>query len=235
MAEVSSMRKALKQLEYNILVGMLLAAAFSLVFVWQGRPPEEAVLEPQIYFSDWLSDMAPLEDWWHVAGTHVGIVTWLQRVFAREGVPGELVWLAAVESGFDPAATSKRGAVGLFQLMPDTAQRYGLRVRNPDERLQPMRNAQAAARYLSDLYGRFGDWSLVLAAYNAGENRVARLTRMRGMDYESIAAWLPSETRSFVPRVRAVLEYQESRSLHEVRAPYRRYAGVLLVGDRPDP
>jgi hypothetical protein len=233
--ENGDMRKAIKQFGWNILVGMLLAAVVSAVIVSREPQPAEVVFEPQVYYSDWLSDMTPLEDWLDISGTYEGIVTWLKRIFEREGVPGELVWLAAVESEFNPVAVSSRGAVGLFQIMPETAQRYGVRIRNPDERLQPVRNAQVAARYLADLHRRFGDWTLVLAAFNAGESRVARLTKSRGMDYEAIATALPAETRSYVPRVRAMIAHHESRSLAEIRDPFLRYAGVLLFADSVEP
>ena len=223
------------KLEAILLVALVLTGVFSLLWVTVQRRRLPAQAEPHVYYSDWISDMVPLEPWAEISTSQEAVVSWLKRIFEREGVPGELVWLAAIESGFDPVAVSAHGAVGLFQLMPAAGRRYGLQTRNPDERLDPLRNAQVAARYLADLYTRFGDWALVLAAYNAGENRVARLLRSRGNHYDAIAARLPSETRSFVPRVRAVLEYQENTRLEQVRAPYRRYGGLLLSADRIDP
>ncbi len=217
--------------EVMILTALFMASVFSLSWVGMQQRAARHLVEPQVYYSDWLSDMVPLEPWQEVSGSQEYMIEWLKRIFEREGVPGELVWLAAVESGFNPVAVSARSAVGLFQLMPETGQRYGLRTRNPDERLDPLRNTQVAARYLADLYVRFGDWELVLAAYNAGENRVARLLHTRGNQYDMIAARLPSETRSFVPRVRALIESQEQKPLEQVRAPYRRYGGLLLVAD----
>ena len=221
--------------EMMILTALLGAAAFSVSWIASQPRTSQQGFEPQLFYSDWLSDMAPLEAWVEVSDSQERMVAWLKRIFEREGVPGDLVWLAAVESGFNPAAVSARGAVGLFQLMPETGLRYGLRTGNPDERLDPFRNTQVAARYLADLYARFGDWSVVLAAYNAGENRIARLMRMREPNYDLIASRLPSETRSFVPRVRAVIEYQEQKPLEQVRAPYRRYGGLLLAADRIEP
>ena len=191
--------------------------------------------EPRVYYSDWVSDMRPLSDWSVVAGSQELIIDWLKRIFAREGIPEDLVWLAAVESGFDPRARSRQGAVGLFQLMPVTAERYGMRVRNPDERYDPMRNAEVAARYLGDLYARFGDWRLVAAAFNTGENRLARLMRLRGSTYEAVAPWLPAETRSYVPRVAALIAYHEGTGLEKVRPPYQRRGGMLVRSDRIDP
>lgn len=126
--------------------------------------------------------------------------------FTAEGMPAALVWLAEAESTFNPAARSPVGAKGLFQLMPDTAKSLGLRTFLPDERADPEKNARAAARYLKQLHGRFGDWPLVLAAYNAGPGRVQRtLTAQRAKTFGEIAAALPSETRMYVPKVLATL------------------------------
>lgn len=133
-------------------------------------------------------------------------VTELEPVFVRHGVPGELVWLAEVESGFDPQAVSPAGAAGLYQLMPATARWLGLATEPQDERFDPYRNAEAAARYLRYLHGRFGDWRLALAAYNAGEGRVRRLLqRQNARSFEEIAAQLPAETQMYVPKVEATL------------------------------
>lgn len=126
----------------------------------------------------------------------------LRRAFLAEGVPECLLWVAEVESTFNPEARSPAGAVGLFQLMPATARSLGLRLEPDDERRDPERNARAAARYFRQLYRRFGSWPLVLAAYNAGETRVARALRQNGdRSYDAIAPQLPLETRMYVPRV----------------------------------
>ena len=130
------------------------------------------------------------------------LVARLSPVFVSEGVPGALVWIAEVESTFNPAARSPAGAAGLFQLMPSTARSLGLSTENPDERLDPEKNARAAARYLRRLHGRFGSWKLAFAAYNAGETRVSRLLKSKpSKTYEAISHELPLETRMYVPRV----------------------------------
>ena len=99
----------------------------------------------------------------------------LARLLRSEGLPPELAWLAGVESCFDPRARSARGALGMWQFLRSTARLYGLRVDElVDERMDPCRSTLAAARYLRDLYRRFGDWHLALAAYNAGPNAVAK-------------------------------------------------------------
>ena len=141
-------------------------------------------------------------------------VTQLQPVFAAAGVPGSLVWLAEIESGFNPTARSPAGARGLFQLMPATARELGLRTTLPDERTDPTKSAQAAARMLRGLHARFGDWPLALAAYNAGPGRVQRtLDQQQTRTFAGIADALPLETRLYVPKVLAVLHVRAGVSL----------------------
>lgn len=130
----------------------------------------------------------------------------LQAAFRAEGVPPELAWLAEAESSLNPAARSPVGAKGLFQFMPGTARAMGLRTFLPDDRTDPDRSAQAAARYLRALHGRFGNWALVLAAYNAGEGRVGRaLAAKRSSTFTGIVEALPAETRMYVPKVCALI------------------------------
>lgn len=127
------------------------------------------------------------------------------RVFAEEGVPLELLVVAEAESAFQPLAISPKGARGIWQLMPATAERFGLRVDAlVDERTHPQRSTRAAARYLRELYEQFGDWLLALAAYNAGEGRVAKAVERGGTrDFWQLAQQrlLPEETRRYVPTV----------------------------------
>lgn len=141
----------------------------------------------------------------------------LKPIFVAEGVPSELVWLAEVESDFDTLARSPIGAVGLFQLMPDTAEWLGLRLTPSDQRLQPEKNARAAAQYLRYLHGSFHDWRLVIAAYNGGEGLVRRLIDKRGAhSYDEIASSLPPETQLYVPKVEATILRREGVTLEEL-------------------
>jgi membrane-bound lytic murein transglycosylase D len=127
------------------------------------------------------------------------------RIFIEEGVPLELLVVAEVESGFNPLALSPKGARGPWQLMPATAERFGLRVNElVDERIHPERSTRVAARYLRELYEMFGDWRLALAAYNAGEQRVSRAVERGGTrDFWRLAELqlLPMETRRYVPAI----------------------------------
>ncbi len=130
----------------------------------------------------------------------------LEAIFRAEQVPECLVWVAEVESGFNPEARSPAGAAGLFQLMPATARSLGLSTHRPDARLDPEANARAAAAYFRQLYRRFNSWPLVFAAYNAGEGRVATALKRTGkQDYAAIAERLPLETRMYVPRVQETI------------------------------
>jgi len=142
----------------------------------------------------------------------------LKEIFTAEKLPPELVWVAEVESSFDPAARSPSGAVGMFQLMPGTARSLNLSLRPSDERLQTEKSARAAARHLRRLYGQFGDWRLALAAYNAGEGRVGELLqKQKARTFEAIAGRLPAETQLYVPKVEATLREREGVTLAELK------------------
>ena len=144
----------------------------------------------------------------------------LGEIFIAAGLPAELVWLAEVESTFNPAAGSPAGARGLFQLMPATAKELGLSVFMPDERFDPTKSAGAAAQLLRTLHKKFGDWPLALAAYNAGAGRVRRtLNQQKATTFAEIAASLPAETRMYVPKVLAMLQVRAGMSLAGLAPP----------------
>ena len=145
----------------------------------------------------------------------------LKPVFAAGGAPAELVWLAEVESSFDPKARSPAGAAGLYQLMPDSARDQGLKVSwLHDDRLDPDKNARVAAIRLGQLHRHFGDWRLALAAFNAGENRVdVLLKNSPAKTFDAIAPRLPAETQMYVPKVEATLQRREGITLADLKAP----------------
>jgi membrane-bound lytic murein transglycosylase D len=144
----------------------------------------------------------------------------LKPIFSQQKVPSQLVWVAEVESSFDPEARSPAGAAGLFQLMPATAKQYGLRTWPFDERLDPEPSARAAATHLGRLHDKFHDWRLTLAAYNAGEGTVQNLLKRRkATTYDEIAPYLPAETQMYVPKVEATLKRREGMTLSELSKP----------------
>ncbi len=138
------------------------------------------------------------------------LIAEIEIIFLQEGTPPEYVCIAEVESNFDPNAISSAGAAGIFQLMPDTARRFGLKVEDDiDERFDPLKNARAAARYLNFLKNYFGNWHIAIIAYNAGEGRVSRVIQSLNNDnksLEDILSMLPEETQKYLPKVVAALD-----------------------------
>ena len=148
-------------------------------------------------------------------------------------LPLELKYLPIIESALNPTAVSRVGAAGLWQFMPATGKQYGLKLNSlVDERRDPVKSSQAAARYLRDLYKIFGDWNLVIAAYNCGpENinkairRANNVTSLKGADgeplpvvkdYWHIYPYLPRETRGYVPAFIAANYIMTYYSLHNI-------------------
>jgi membrane-bound lytic murein transglycosylase D len=135
-------------------------------------------------------------------------------------IPLELKHLAVVESALNPSAKSRAGATGLWQFMYATGKMYGLQVDNyVDERRDPLQSTVAACRYLKFLHGMYGDWNLVLAAYNAGPGNVNKAIRRSGgkKDYWEISPYLPRETRSYVPAFIAanyVMNYASDHNIY---------------------
>lgn len=131
-----------------------------------------------------------------------------KKVFEGQGVPTELLSVAAVESGFNPSAASPAGARGMWQFMKSTARIYGLKVgKQQDDRLDPNLSTMAAAKHLRDLFVNFQDWHLALAAYNAGSGAVNKVMTSEGeTDFWELSrnGRFPRETRKFVPRVIAL-------------------------------
>jgi membrane-bound lytic murein transglycosylase D len=182
-----------------------------------GQPPKPATNPPpKMEREIWVKKLAD-RPWPEASKPYVPS---LKPIFTAQKVPPELVWVAEVESSFDPRARSPAGAAGLFQLMPATAKRYGLPTWPLDHRLRPDESARAAAKYLEYLHAHFKDWRLALAAYNAGEGTVEKLLqRHKARTFDAIATYLPAETQMFVPRVEATLARREGLKLSQLRVP----------------
>jgi len=150
-----------------------------------------------------------------------------EQIFDKEGVPQELKYLALIESALNPRATSKAGAVGLWQFMYSTGRMYGLKINSfVDERRDPIKATVAAARFLKDLHNMFNDWNLALAAYNCGPGNVKKaIKRANGKtDFWDIYQFLPLETRGYVPAYIAatyLMNYNEKHNLYprEIKIP----------------
>ena len=149
----------------------------------------------------------------------------MAQIFREEGVPEWLLSVGFVESTYNANAHSPAQAHGIWQFIPGTGQRYGLKQTAwADERSHPEKSTRAAARYLRDLHALFGDWLLALAAYNWGEGRVAKVTQRTGIrDFWTLAnrGLLPQETTNYVPSVLAAsqLLFRDSREISGAQAP----------------
>ena len=134
--------------------------------------------------------------WLERSGKYVGL---MKSILRENYLPEDLVFLALIESGFNPKAYSPASASGPWQFIRGTATRYGLKVdRWVDERRDPVKSTKAAAAYLKDLYGMFGSWPLAMASYNAGEGNVARAVNRNGTD----DFWELRKTRSLAPETK---------------------------------
>ncbi|MFL6277252.1 MAG: lytic transglycosylase domain-containing protein [Blastocatellia bacterium] len=133
-----------------------------------------------------------------------------RQEFRRAGLPEDLVWLAHVESVWNPRAVSPAAAGGIWQFIPKTAKEYGMTVESGnDERADPLKQTRVAASYLRDLYTLFGDWALAMAAYNSGEPRVMEAVVKNGRaNFWEIynKQLLPKETCNYVPKILAAIE-----------------------------
>lgn len=125
-----------------------------------------------------------------------------EEILNKYDLPEELKYMAVIESALDPVASSRAGAKGMWQFMYTAAKSYGLRIDSfVDERLDPFKSADAAARYLRDAYRIFGDWNLAISSYNCGSGNVSKAIRRCGgsKNFWDVYAYLPRETRGYVP------------------------------------
>lgn len=153
----------------------------------------------------------------------------IRRVLHEEGVPEDLIYLAQAESAFQPTAVSRSGARGLWQFMPFRGEEYDLdRSYWVDERSDPEKATRAAARHFRDLYSMFGDWYLVMAAYNSGPLTVIKAIERTGYaDFWELQKRhvLPKETQNYVPIILALALVGKSPALY----------GIQVTPDKPEP
>jgi membrane-bound lytic murein transglycosylase D len=142
-----------------------------------------------------------------------------QETFDRHGLPEELMAMAIIESALNPLAVSRVGAKGMWQFMYQTAKSYGLHIDSfVDERLDPVKSADAAARYLKDAYEIFGDWNLAIASYNCGAGNVSKAIRRSGSrKFWDLWPFLPRETRGYGPAFVGALYTINHYKLHGIK------------------
>jgi membrane-bound lytic murein transglycosylase D len=145
----------------------------------------------------------------------------IEDALAKYNIPLELKYLAIVESALNPTAISRAGAAGLWQFMPGTGKMYGLDITSyQDERFDPIKETEAACKYLRFLYNTFGDWNLALAAYNSGPGNVNKAIRRANgkKDFWAIKQYLPKETQGYVPAFIAVNYIMNYSTEHNIFA-----------------
>lgn len=196
---------------------------------------DEFVIKYLRFYRDSPSGKAIARVWTKKSGRYAAA---MRSELSRAGVPTELVWLSMIESGHNPTIVSPAGAAGLWQFMPDAGRTYGLTVdRWVDERLDPERSTQAASRYLSDLYRRFGSWELAIASYNMGYGGLARsIRKFNSNDFWELVryeAGVPWETTLYVPKIFAlsiVMNNKKAFGLDTVESDPPESFDVVQVG-----
>lgn len=146
---------------------------------------------------------------------------WMQEIFDKYGLPEELVYLTIIESSLNPTAVSPAGATGIWQFMYTTGKMYGLEVNTfIDDRRDPVKATDAAARHLKDLYNMFNDWGLAIAAYNCGVGNVRKAILRSGgkTTYWGISPYLPRETQNYFPIYIAAYYMMKYHNAHGITA-----------------
>lgn len=146
---------------------------------------------------------------------------WMQAIFDKYDVPEELIYLTIIESGLNPLAVSKAGATGIWQFMYQTGKLYGLEVNTfVDDRRDPYKATDAAARHLRDLYNMFGDWGLAISAYNCGAGNVRKAIARSGgkKTFWQVSPYLPRETQNYFPLYIGALYLMKYHNDYGIRA-----------------
>jgi len=161
-----------------------------------------------------------------------------EKTLSDYGLPLDLKYLSVIESSLRPEVESSAGAMGLWQFMKGTARMYKLKVnRSVDERKDPIKSTDAAARYLRDLHLEFGDWTLALCAYNCGPGRLRKAIRKSGSwDFWTLRKYLPKETSKYIPKFIAasyLMNYYMEHGLMPDELPFEmQYTTSAMVFDR---
>lgn len=159
----------------------------------------------------------------------------IEQILDKYGLPLELKYLPIIESALNPTIVSRAGATGLWQFMLGTGKMYDLEINTlVDERRDPVKATDAAARFLKDLYGVYGDWNLVIAAYNCGPGNVNKAIKRSGgeTDYWSIYPYLPKETRGYVPAFIAatyVMNFYQEHNICPVEYNFTKSIDTIIV------
>ncbi|HEY3389537.1 MAG TPA: transglycosylase SLT domain-containing protein [Prolixibacteraceae bacterium] len=158
-----------------------------------------------------------------------------EEALAKYDLPAELKYLPIIESALNPKIVSRAGASGLWQFMHGTAKMYGLEINSYiDERNDPIKSTDAAARYLRDLYAIYGDWHVVIAAYNCGPGNVNKAVRRSGgkQSYWEIYSRLPKETRGYIPIFIAanyVMNHAKEHNLYPVQPTFKILTDTVVL------
>lgn len=161
-----------------------------------------------------------------------------EQVLDKNKLPLELKYLPVIESALNPTAISRVGAAGLWQFMAATGRMYGLEINSlVDERMDPYKSTHAAVRYLKDLYDIYGDWHLVIAAYNCGPGNVNKAIRRAGgkQDYWTIYPFLPAETRGYVPIFIAAnyaMYYAHAHNICKATIEFPKAIDTVMINQR---
>jgi len=158
-----------------------------------------------------------------------------EEALAKYNLPAELKYLPIIESALNPKIVSRAGASGLWQFMYGTGKMYGLEINSYiDERNDPIKSTDAAARYLRDLYEIYGDWHVVIAAYNCGPGNVNKAVRRSGgkQNYWEIYSKLPKETRGYIPIFIAatyVMNHAKEHNLIPIQPSFRILTDTIIL------
>ncbi len=161
-----------------------------------------------------------------------------ETALSKLNLPLELKYLPVIESALNARATSPMGAAGLWQFMPRTGKHYGLEINSlVDERRDPLKASDAAAKYLADLYEVYNDWHLVIAAYNCGPGNVAKAIRRADgkRNFWQIYPYLPRETREYVPKFIAanyIMNYYAEHNICPATTKTQGLTDTIMLHDR---